>query len=145
MGRLLAIARRAKPRAAMELLEAAHVSLAAGVEGDARGAIEGRQVTIVFREDWEAACVALGREVPWTMRRANLLLDGLDRFKRVGARLVVGEVALEVTEENEPCRVMDIQAKGLRMALKPEWRGGVACRVLDGGAIKVGDAADVVA
>jgi MOSC domain-containing protein YiiM len=34
---------------------------------------------------------------------------------------------------------MDKQHEGLRKALTPEWRGGVACRVLRGGDVAVGD------
>jgi len=35
--------------------------------------------------------------------------------------------------------VMDRQYRGLRKALRPEWRAGVACRVLRGGTLRVGD------
>jgi len=51
----------------------------------------------------------------------------------------IGEVQLEVVEENPPCRVMDIQQSGLRKALTPDWRAGVTCRVLSGGKLRVGD------
>ena len=35
---------------------------------------------------------------------------------------------------------MDEEAEGLRETLIPDWRGGVGCRVLQGGEIAVGDA-----
>lgn len=143
-GKLIGIARRDKPRVPMETLDRAAVTTAAGIEGDCRGITEDRQVTLIFREDWEAACQGLGRELPWTTRRANLLVEGLTGFKRVGAQLRVGSVLLEVTEENPPCRVMDILAEGLRVALQPDWRGGVACRVLQDGIIALGDKVSVV-
>lgn len=143
--RLIGIARRDKPRAPMETLERARISYDAGVEGDARGKVPDRNVTIIFREDWEAACRDLGRDVAWVTRRANLLVEGLTGFKQVGARLRIGSVVLEVTEENPPCRVMDILAEGLRRALEPDWRAGVACRVLQDGEIELGDTVDLVA
>src|SRR5262245_22338478 len=96
-GTLIGIARREKPRAAMEELERAEVSLTHGVERDARGAVPGRNVTLIFREDWEAACREHGRSLPWVTRRANLYVEGLTGFKQVGARIRVGDVLLEVT------------------------------------------------
>ena len=138
-GKLIGIARRDKPRVPMETLERAAISQTAGVEGDFRGTANDRNVTLIFREDWQAACAELGRELPWTTRRANLLVEGLSGFKRVGAQLSVGPVLLEITEENPPCHVMDILAEGLRVALQPDWRAGVACRVLREGTIALGD------
>jgi MOSC domain-containing protein YiiM len=142
--RLIGIARRDKPRAPMEMLQSASVTANAGIEGDCRGVIQDRNVTLIFREDWEAACRDLGSDLPWVTRRANLLVEGLSGFKRVGAQLKVGSVLLEVTEENPPCGVMDILAEGLRTALQPAWRGGVACRVLQDGVIALGDSVAVV-
>jgi len=143
-GKLLAIARREKPRAPMEEIASAAVSVDRGVEGDARGIVEDRHVTVVFREDWDAACRDHGVAVPWTARRANLLVEGLSDFKQVGTCIRVGEVVLEVTEENPPCMVMDLQSPGLRAALQPDWRAGVACNVLRPGAIAIGDRVEVV-
>ena len=138
-GELLGIARRSKPREAMETASEVLVTVEAGVEGDCHGTVPGRQVTVISADSWRDACRDLGMEVPWTKRRANLLLTGIDLRDTVGARISVGDVQLEITEENPPCRVMDIQQHGLRNALKADWRAGVSCRVLSGGKIKVGD------
>lgn len=139
-GELLAIAWKEKPRQPMVLAQAATISVDKGLAGDSRGAIEGRQVTIVFAEDWAAACADLGAEPDWTARRANLLVRGLANPRAPGGVVRIGDVRLEITEETEPCSVMDKQMKGLRKALKPDWRAGVSTRVLSGGAIRVGDA-----
>jgi len=141
---LIGIARRSKPRAPMEELTRARVSREGGVEGDARGIIADRHVTLIVREDWEAACRDHGKQLPWTTRRANLYVEGLHGFKHVAARIKVGDVLLEVTEENPPCRVMDLQSHGLRAALQPDWRAGVACNVLTPGMIALGDAVEVM-
>jgi MOSC domain-containing protein YiiM len=118
------------------------IDVRAGVLGDARGARSGRQVTVLFRESWEAACRALGVELPWTTRRANLLVEGA-AVPREGRHLVIGSVVLEVTQETQPCQLMEAAQPGLRAALTPEWRGGVCCRVIKGGAIRVGDGVEV--
>jgi MOSC domain-containing protein YiiM len=143
-GRLIGIARREKPRIAMEEPSRAAISLDRGIEGDFRGATPDRQVTLLFREDWEMACNDHGQVLPWVTRRANLYVEGLQDFKRVGARLKVGNVLLEVTEENPPCMVMDRQSQGLRVALQPDWRAGVACKVLTPGEVAIGDRVEVV-
>lgn len=138
-GTLLGIARRSKPRDPMETVDAALVTTDAGLNGDCHGREPGRQVTVISVEAWKDACRDLGFEVPWTMRRANLVIGGIDLRNSVGARISIGDLILEITEENPPCRVMDIQQLGLRKALKPQWRAGVACRVLSAGSVRVGD------
>ena len=139
MGKLLAIARAAELRAPLVETESADVDVRLGILGDARGGKRERQVTVLFRESWEAACRELGADVPWTARRANLFVEGID-VPRPPTRLRIGETVLEVTRETDPCSLMDRAHMGLRAALKPDWRGGVCCNVIAGGAIRVGDA-----
>ena len=55
-GNLVGIARVHELGAALEELPSASISLERGIEGDARGAKYGRQVTVLFREGWEDAC-----------------------------------------------------------------------------------------
>ena len=143
-GRLIGIARRAAPRAPMETLELATIGVDYGVEGDHRGQVRPgklpkRQVTVLTREAWDATCADLGRDVPWTVRRSNLLVEALPLPGRAGDVIAIGDVRLEVHVEIDPCQRMDEQVPGLQDALKPEWRGGVGCRVLRGGEIAVGD------
>jgi MOSC domain-containing protein YiiM len=138
MGHLLAIARAPVKRGALIPITEAAVGIDDGVVGDARGMRAGRQVTVVFREGWEDACRDLGVELPWTTRRANLLVEGVPVPKE-GRRLVIGAAVLEVTQETQPCQVMEAAHRGLRAALTPDWRGGVSCRVLQGGTIRIGD------
>lgn len=140
-GRLEAIAIRRVSRAPMQELDRAQVTLEAGVADDGRGSPGERQVTVLSREAWRAACAEVGAELPWTLRRANLLVSGLELEASQGGRLEIGGTTLEVTGETDPCRVMDRQHPGLRAVLEPNWRGGVTCRVVCGGAIAVGDRA----
>jgi MOSC domain-containing protein YiiM len=118
------------------------VGVADGIGGDARGARAGRQVTVVFREGWEAACADLGVALPWIARRANLFIEGVP-VPREGKRLLIGAAVLEVTQETQPCEVMEAAHRGLRAALTPDWRGGVCCKVVKGGTIRVGDSVEV--
>jgi MOSC domain-containing protein YiiM len=143
-GRLIGLARREAKRAPMETLERGRIGVEFGLEGACRGLRRPgkepkRQVTVLSRESWDAACAELGREVPWTARRANLLVEGLALPRRAGDVMAIGEVRLEVTVEVEPCERMEEAAAGLQQAMRPDWRGGVGCRVLAGGDVAIGD------
>ena len=139
MGVLVGIARRKKKRAPMETLERAEISTGTGVAGDSRGKPGKRQVTVLSAAAWRDACAELGKDVPWTTRRANLLVEGIELEKKEGAVLRIGGVELRVTGELDPCSRMDEQQPGLTRALQPNWRGGVTCAVLKGGFVAVGD------
>ncbi len=134
----------------MEVIETAHVSVEAGIAGDFRGAVKPggrgrRQVTLLERGDWDAATRAVGHTLPWSERRANLLVDRLDLPQRPGVRLRIGaDVVLEITRETDPCERMDALAPGLRAAMTPDWRGGACSRVLVGGMIRVGDTITII-
>ncbi len=143
-GRLVGMARRDAPRAPMETLDSGRISVELGLEGDHRGVRKAgkdpkRQVTLLTREAWDAACADLGRAVPWTFRRSNLLVESLELPRAPGTIIAIGDVRLEMTVEIDPCQRMDEQAPGLQAALTPDWRGGVGCRVLSGGEVAVGD------
>ncbi len=141
MGRLIAIACAPAKRTPLVEQPEALVSVAGGIAGDVRGPKRGRQITMLFREGWEAACLDLGAALPWVTRRANLLVEGV-ATPREGGRLAIGGVILEVTGETYPCHLMEAAHRGLREALTPDWRGGVTCNVVTGGTIAAGDAVE---
>ena len=140
MSRILAIAMRNRPRQPMQLVDSAQISVHSGILGDYRGAQKGRQVTILSESAWRKACRDVGSELPWTLRRANLLIDGIEFDDGwVGASIRIGSVELVVSAETIPCSRMDEQQPGLTAALAPEWRGGICCDVLQPGHIQIGD------
>jgi MOSC domain-containing protein YiiM len=150
-GRLLAIARRPAPYAPMEEIERGTITKAAGLDGDHKGRkFPRRQITVLTREAWDDALAELRSEtgapvrLPWTARRANLLIEGVRLPRAKGAVLRVGKVELETTSETNPCRRMEQAYPGLLKALHPDWRGGVTCRVLSDGDVAVGDPVEVV-
>jgi MOSC domain-containing protein YiiM len=130
----------------METLSAVRVTPERGVDGDARGRPGRRQVTVLAHTGWEAALAAAGAALPWTVRRANLYVTGIDLAEAAGAELRVGaSLRLLVTGETDPCDRMDAVWQGLQAALSPDWRGGVTCRVIAGGDVAVGDPVVLVA
>lgn len=140
VGRVLAIGLKRAHRGPIEELEEGRLTVERGLDGNVIGRPGRRQVTVLTREGWEAALDELGRSARWTTRRANVLVEGVDLAARVGRRLAVGEALLEITGEATPCRRMDAQLPGLADALAKDWRAGVTCRVLHGGAVRRGDA-----
>ncbi len=141
-GHLKAIGRHTVRGGAMETVETAAVSVEDGVEGNVRTSRR-RKVTVIAAEAWAAACAELDADLPWTLRRANLLVEGLELPRQPGARLRIGGIVLEITLETEPCAVMDAQHPGLKAPLTPKWRGGVSCIVVEAGQVTVGDAAEI--
>jgi MOSC domain-containing protein YiiM len=151
MGRLIGIAWRPARRAPMQTGESVEISVERGVDGDHKGSkFRRRAVTILAREDWEAALLDLAAtgadvsDLDWTARRANLLVDGVRLPRAIGATLRIGPVLLEVTYPTTPCARMDEAREGLRKALHPEWRGGVTCLVLEGGRVDVGESVEII-
>ncbi|MBT3933642.1 MAG: MOSC domain-containing protein, partial [Bacteroidetes bacterium] len=53
------------------------------------------------------------------------------------------EIILEVMGETKPCYRMDEQVIGLTLALMKDWKGGVCCKVIQGGNLKVGDKIEI--
>jgi len=147
MGRLAGIARHRGPRAPMEELSRALVTCEAGVVGDGRGAIlrrKGRQVALIEAESWADAMAELGlsddEALPWFVRRANLLVEGVRLPRKSGRVIAIGDaLRIETIMECDPCSRMDEIRPGLRVALVPDWRGGVLGNVLSDGEIAIGD------
>ena len=124
----------------MALCESAKVSFKNGIGYDSRGAMQNnRQITVMTKENWEIICAELKCEIPWTTRRANILIEGLDLTNTTGRHLQIGDFCLEITGEMHPCNRMDEQFDGLTNALTPNWRGGVTGKLIREGDIKLGD------
>lgn len=141
--RLEAIYVRPAARLPVRQVEAATAVAGVGLDGDHAGGGR-RQVTLLSREAWDAACAEFGRPLDPALRRANLLVSGVDLGACLGRTLRIGDVVIDVTGETRPCELMDQDGRvGLCAALRPEWRGGVFGTVRAGGTLRVGDACSV--
>lgn len=148
-GRLEGIARHDRPRGPIETLEHVSVTRELGVRGDLRGAIRPgksgrRQISLIEAESWDAALADLklsaDQLLPWHVRRANLLVNGIRLPREAGKIIAIGKsLRIETTCECDPCSRMDQILPGLKLALMPDWRGGVLGRVLTDGEIAIGD------
>jgi MOSC domain-containing protein YiiM len=95
-GRLLGIATRTATKLPMTSVAHSRVTTAAGVDGEFRGTPGDRQVVVVGREGWEAACRELGARLDWKLRRGNLYVEGVAcRVLQDGAIAVGDAVSIE--------------------------------------------------
>lgn len=146
------IAIKPQKRGPMEEVASVMVTAQDGIEGDCRGrggTSRKRQVTVLSLFQWEQACAELGKALPWTLRRANVLVKGISnpelRFgpDNVGRKLYLASgLVLQVTGETDPCSRMDEAYPGLKDALSKDWRGGVTCRVEEEGRLQCGSVAE---
>lgn len=136
--RLVAIWRKRVRRGPMDPLDEAELVADHGLSDNAN--VRGkRQVTVISSQAWDDVCRELGDDVDPRLRRANLMVSGLELEGARGRVLRVGDCRIAVGGETRPCRLMDDQHPGLQQALDPHWRGGVFGQVLTGGPIRVGD------
>lgn len=99
-----------------------------------------RQVTLLSSEAWRKAAAEAGEpDADPALRRANLLVAGVDLRETRGRTLAVGDTRILIHGETKPCERMDAGARPLREALTPEWRAGAFGEVVRGGAIRIGD------
>lgn len=98
-----------------------------------------RQITVLCEEQWQQACKALNIVLPWTARRANLLISGIQfNAQHIGKVIHIGQLQLLITGETEPCFKMELVHSGLYDALN-NFKAGVTCKVLNDAEIQIGD------
>jgi MOSC domain-containing protein YiiM len=128
-------------------VEDVYVSLEKGMDGDVRGSggrMGKRQITAISENQWRDVCSDMGwdpRKHSWMLRRAGLCISGvwfqpshIGQFIKVGA-----DAVLEMTGETTPCERMDEIQEGLREVLAVSMRGGVTCRVVRPGIMRMWD------
>jgi MOSC domain-containing protein YiiM len=103
-----------------------------------------RQITIIDEEAWREAVAETGADVDPSRRRANVMLRGIPLADSRGKLLRLGRCLVRILGETRPCEQMEEAQAGLRKALKPNWRAGVFGEIVEGGVIRVGDAAEIV-
>lgn len=103
-----------------------------------------RQITLIDEGRWKEACEEVGIDVDPSARRANVMLRGIDLENMRGRLLRIGPCVVRIYNETRPCEKMEEAQPGLRRALQPRWRAGAYGEIVEGGVIRVGDAAEWV-
>jgi MOSC domain-containing protein YiiM len=110
-----------------------------GIEGDWRShPNRGGQVTLIEAEALEEVGRLLGQPVPAGASRRQIVVRGVRLTDLLWQRISIGAVRLFVEDRCDPCGRMEATiGAGARAAMAG--RGGVRCRVLQGGELRVGD------
>jgi MOSC domain-containing protein YiiM len=141
-GRLAWIGLRPARRAPMVAVESAELRPGEGLLGDRwrGGAAGARQVTLVAAEHLVAIAGFLGLEAvaPARLRR-NLVVAGVNLLALKGRRFRLGAALLEHSGECHPCSRME-QEFGPGGYNAVRGHGGITARVIEAGAIRLGDA-----
>jgi len=143
MGSIAAIWIKRFKRGPMDPVGSAELVAGRGIAGNANQGGR-RQVTMIDEAAWRAATSEIGADVDPSKRRANIMLRGIDLERSHGLTLRIGECLVRIYNETRPCERMDEAHPGLRDVLRPHWRGGAFGEILEGGTIRVGDAAEWV-
>jgi len=122
----------------MKSVESACTQKDTGLEGNAEQGGK-RQVTIIEKEVFDRIRNDLGDSVDPIMRRANLLVSGVELKETKGRVLKIGDLYLRIEGETKPCSRMEEAFTGLREALVPNWGGGIYGIVLNDATISRGD------
>ena len=146
MGRIDKLWIKPRHRAPVQSRHELHLLAGKGIEGNADAEGSGssdasgvwRQVTVISADRWERVRRELG-DVDPSLRRANVMVSGVDLRDSRGKILRLGRARIEIRGETRPCTLMDEAHDGLRAALDADWGGGAYGVVMVGGRIRVGD------
>jgi MOSC domain-containing protein YiiM len=141
-GNVVAIWIKRAHRGVMDSVKEAQAVAGRGLVGNADQGRR-RQVTIIDEAAWNAAAAETGSAVDPSKRRANIMLRGIALAESRGKHLRIGSCLIHILGETRPCERMDEAQPGLRKALGTGWRAGVFGEIVEGGPIRVGDAAEL--
>ena len=100
---------------------------------------EGSELTLIESEALAAVERGYGIDLDPGIHRRNITTEAISINHLIGKRFQVGHAVCLGTELCEPCSYLErhLEQNGVREALVH--RGGLRCRILDGGRIRVGD------
>ena len=134
-----------------EPVEAVQAVAGAGLRGDRyfrRGGTfsdrEGSELTLIEGEALAAVERDYGIDLDPGMHRRNITTEAVSLNHLVDTEFRIGEAVCTGTELCEPCSYLErhLESNGVRDALVH--RGGLRCRILDGGRIRIGDGIETV-
>lgn len=129
-------------RLPMRSVDNVEVEPGKGIVGDRYHGAKHRQVSVQSQDALDEASAILGADVPAELTRRNLTISGAVVPREPGALIRIGDVLLEVVRVAAPCKLLDDTiGAGAQEAMRR--RGGSVCRVLEGGAITVGNAVEL--
>ena len=147
-GRVEAIIVRGNPRDRARSIEATEALAGIGLADDRLGKrgeaeLSTRQVTLIQAEHLPVIAQLAGVAAVDPVRlRRNIVVSGINLLALRNAKVRVGDAMLEIVGPCAPCSRMEEEiGPGGYAAMRGH--GGMAARIVEGGAIRVGDAVRV--
>lgn len=142
VGRVEWIGVRPERRAPVVPVRSAMAHLGKGLDGDRRMQSERpskREITLIQAEHLPVIAAIAGLKTidPATLRR-NLVVSGVNLTSLKRGKFRVGEAVLEWTGSCDPCSRME-EALGAGGFQAMRGHGGITARIIDPGAVAVGD------
>ena len=144
-GKVVSIHRVVTSRGPLERLDYVEVHTDFGIVGDYRSKPDHpRQLTVIDEGTVAALNQFAGQDVPDGVTHRQIVVRGLDLFSYIGKNLQMGTVKVRVELDCRPCDFMNrLMGPGARDVMQN--RGGICCRVLEGGTLHEGDVVREVA
>ena len=132
-----------RPASRKAIKEATEVNVTeTGLEGDRatkNSPTNKRQVTLIQHEYLVAAASFLGKEnIDPNLTRRNIVVKGMNLNALKGRKFSIGTAVLEMTGFCYPCSRME-ENLGVGGFNAMRGHGGITCRVVETGKIKIGD------
>ena len=140
-GRLEWIGIRPARNKPMQVVTEVEAGTGGGLSGDRYRSGSGKRgVTLIQAEHLPVIAALSGHaSVEASLLRRNLVVSGLPLIALKGRRFRIGDVLLEGTDACDPCSRME-EALGPGGFNAMRGMGGLCARILEGGAIRLGDA-----
>ncbi|MHC4267903.1 MAG: MOSC domain-containing protein [Planctomycetota bacterium] len=110
-----------------------------GIVGDYRSEkFQLGQITLIETETIDAMSRKLGYNVPAGASRRQIMVKGIKLNELVGQNLRLGQILVRVEDKCNPCNNMEKKiGPGAKNAM--DGKGGIRCRIIEGGELHVGD------
>jgi len=110
-----------------------------GIVGDYRSEkFQIGQITLIEAEAIDAMSSELGYDIPDGASRRQVMVRGAILNELISQNLRIGQILVRVEGKCNPCKNMEEKiGHGARNAM--DNKGGVRCRIIEGGEIHVGD------
>jgi MOSC domain-containing protein YiiM len=110
-----------------------------GITGDYRSEkFQIGQITLIEAETIDAMSRKLGYDIPSGSSRRQIIVKGIKLNELIGRNLRMGQILVRVEDKCNPCKNMETKiGPGAEEAMNDN--GGIHCRIIKGGELRVGD------
>jgi len=110
-----------------------------GIAGDYRSdKFQIGQITLIETETLDTMSRKLGYDIPAGASRRQITVKGIELNELIGQNLRMGQILVRVEDKCNPCKNMETKiGPGAKDAMND--KGGIRCRIIEGGELHVSD------